>query len=76
MLVPEESAGVGRVCSGDAEDILLSGAGKGTAGERRQLGDKYGKTELGVGETCVSSPDSLLLLQTQISLFRLLRLRI
>lgn len=50
MLVPGESAGVGRVCSGGAEDILLSGAGKGTAGERRQLGDKYGKTELGGGE--------------------------
>lgn len=54
MLVPGESAGVGRVCSGGAEGILLSAAGEGTAGERRQLGDKkcHGKTEL-VGETCV-----------------------
>lgn len=59
MPVAGESARVGRVCSGVAEGILLSGAGKWTAGERRQLGDKcHGKTALGGAVICVRSPDS------------------
>lgn len=77
MPVPGESAGMGRVCSGAAEGAsltLVQGKGqqeRGGSWEIRNIMERQNG-----GETCVSSPDSPLLPQTQISLFRLLSLRI